>query len=139
MASEKVFTRKIIRLPNAVPSGVPYSPAVVVDNTMYISGQVGVDPTTHKLVPGGIGPETEQALTNIGGLLKVAGIDYNNVVKVTVLLSDINDWPAMNTIYEKFFKSHYPARAAYAVKNLPLGAKVEIEAVAVVGKIVDQE
>lgn len=106
---------------------------------MYLSGAIGVDPATHTVVPGGIGPETEQALKNIGGLLKVAGIDYNNVVKVTVLLSDINDWPAMNTIYEKYFKSHHPARAAYAVKALPMGAKVEIEAVAVVGKIVDQE
>jgi len=139
MASEKVFTRKIVRLPNATPSGLPYSPAVIIDNTMYLSGAIGMDPATNEVVPGGIGPETEQALKNIGGLLKVAGIDYNNVVKVTVLLSDINDWPPMNTVYEKFFKSHHPARAAYAVKNLPKGAKVEIEAVAVVGKIVDQE
>jgi 2-iminobutanoate/2-iminopropanoate deaminase len=139
MASEKVITRKIVRLPGAVASGIPYSPAVIVDNTMYLSGALGVDPSTNTIVPGGIGPQTEQALTNIGGLLKVAGIDFNNVVKVTVLLDDINDWPAMNKIYEKFFKSHYPARAAYSVKNLPMGAKVEIEAVAVVGKIVDQD
>lgn len=139
MASEKVINRKIVRLPNATPTGTPYSPAVIVDNTMYLSGAIGMDPVTNKVVPGGIGPETEQALKNIGGLLNVAGIDYNNVVKVTVLLSDIDDWPAMNTVYAKFFKSPHPARSAYAVKGLPMGAKVEIESVAVIGKVVDQE
>lgn len=131
--------RKIIQVADAPKALGPYSQAVVVDQTMYLSGCIGLDPTTANLVPGGIEPEAEQALKNIGAILRGAGLDYNNVVKVTVLLSDIADWPKVNTVYQKYFASRFPARAAYAVKDLPKGAKVEIEAVAVVGNIVDED
>jgi len=105
---------------------------------MYISGSLGLNPLTSELVPGGVEAETDQSLKNIESILKKAGIDYNNVVKTTVLLADINDWPKVNTLYQKYFSSHCPARAAYAVKELPKGARIEIEAVAVIGNIVDE-
>jgi len=133
------IVRRIICAADAPKPVGPYSHAVVADNTMYISGSLGLDPVSGDLVTGGIEPEADQALKNIGAILRAAGADYNNVVKVTVLLSDIADWPTVNTVYQKYFKSHYPARAAYAVKELPKGGKVEIEAVAVLGNIVDQE
>ncbi|XP_076462768.1 2-iminobutanoate/2-iminopropanoate deaminase-like [Babylonia areolata] len=136
MASNIV--RRIIGSPPAPTPGGPYSPAVVVGQTMYISGMIGVLPSNKQLVAGGVGPETEQTLKNIGEVLKAAGISFKNVVKTTVLLTDINDYPAMNEAYAKFFNESKPARAAYQVVCLPnKQAKVEIEAVAVVGEIVE--
>lgn len=131
--------RKIVVSADAPKPVGPYSQAVVAGTTMYISGCLGIDPKTNNLVSGGVEPEAHQALKNMGAILKAAGVDFGNVVKTTVLLADINDWPALNKIYETYFTSHYPARAAYAVKDLPKGAKVEIEAVAVVGKITDEK
>lgn len=139
MASDKVFHRRFVTASDGPPAGGPYSPAVIIDNMAYLSGSIGMDPATGDLVPGGIGPETEQALKNIGALLKACGVDYGNVIKATVFLADIGEWPAMNVIYGKYFKSHYPARSAFAVKGLPKGARVEIEVVAALGKIVDQD
>jgi len=134
----KNIVRKIILAAEAPKPVGPYSQAVVVDNTMYISGSLGLNPATSDLVAGGVEAEADQSLKNIGEVLKKAGIDYKNVVKTTVLLADINDWPKVNIVYQKYFSSHFPARAAYAVKDLPKGAKVEIEAVAVIGNIVDE-
>jgi 2-iminobutanoate/2-iminopropanoate deaminase len=133
------IVRRIIQVADAPKPVGPYSQAVLVDNTMYVSGCLGMEPATGNLVTGGIEPEANQALKNMGAILRGAGIDYRNVVKVTVLLSDINDWPTVNSVYQQYFTSHFPARAAYAVKDLPKGAKVEIEAVAVVGHIEDKE
>ncbi|KAL3868449.1 hypothetical protein ACJMK2_041256 [Sinanodonta woodiana] len=104
---------------------------------MWLSGQIGLDPKTGNLVPGGTVPEANQALTNIGAVLEEAGITFNNVVKVTVLLADINDFTAVNEVYTKYFTSKYPARAAYQVAALPKNAKIEIEAVAIMDTIVD--
>jgi len=130
--------RRIILTADAPQPLGPYSQAVVVDNTMYVSGSIGLNPTSGELVPGGVEAEADQALKNIGAVLKKAGIDYENVVKTSVLLADIADWPKVNTVYAKYFTSHFPARAAYAVKDLPKGARVEIEAVAVMGHISDE-
>jgi len=105
---------------------------------MYISGSLGLSPSNNELVTGGVEAEAEQSLKNIGAILQKAGISYNNVVKTTVLLADIGDWPKVNTVYQKYFTCHFPARAAYAVKDLPKGARVEIEAVAVIGHVVDE-
>ncbi|KAL3831581.1 hypothetical protein ACJMK2_023319 [Sinanodonta woodiana] len=129
--------RKIIASAKVPLPVAPYSPAVIVDKTMYISGQVGRDPATGNLVPGGVVPEAHQTLKNIGTLLEAAGIGYNNVVKVTVLLNDIQDFARVNDVYTNYFTKNYPARAAYQVAALPLNAKIEIEAVAIVGEIVD--
>lgn len=134
----KNVIRKIILTAEAPKPVGPYSQAVVVDNTMYISGSLGMIPATGELVSGGVEAEADQSLKNIGAILTKAGIDYKNVVKTTVLLADVNDWPKVNTVYQKYFTSHFPARAAYAVKDLPKGARVEIEAVAVLGNIVDE-
>ncbi|CAJ0922847.1 unnamed protein product [Ranitomeya imitator] len=113
------------------------SQAVVVDKTMYVSGQLGMDPASGQLVPGGVKNEAKQALVNMGEILKAAGCDYSNVVKTTVLLADINDFNDVNDIYKQFFRSNYPARAAYQVAALPRGGRVEIEAIAVLGPITE--
>ncbi|XP_033914271.1 2-iminobutanoate/2-iminopropanoate deaminase isoform X2 [Acipenser ruthenus] len=129
--------RKIPYTPKApIRKGI-YSQAVVVDRTMYVSGQIGMDPTSGQLVSGGVLEEAKQALTNMGEILKSAGCDYNNVVKTTVLLADMNDFNGVNDVYKQFFKINFPARAAYQVAALPRGARVEIEAIAAVGSITD--
>lgn len=114
-----------------------YSQAVVVDRTMYISGQIGMDVASGQVVAGGVQAQAKQALVNMGEILKAAGCDYTNVVKTTVLLADINDFNNVNEVYKSFFSSNFPARAAYQVAALPRGALVEIEAIAVLGPIAD--
>lgn len=123
--------KKIINTPNAPAAIGPYSQAVMVGDTLYISGQVPVDPTVGKVVEGGIEAQTEQVLKNIGAILKEAGLDYSNVVKTTCLLSDMDNFVAMNGVYAKYFTKEMPARAAFGVVRLPLGAMIEIEAIAV--------
>ncbi|XP_051826864.1 2-iminobutanoate/2-iminopropanoate deaminase [Antechinus flavipes] len=125
--------KKVISTAKAPGAIGPYSQAVLVDKTMYISGQLGMDPASGQLVSGGVAEEAKQALINIGEILKAGGCDYTNVVKTTVLLADINDFNAVNEIYKQYFKSSFPARAAYQVAALPKGGRVEIEAVAVAG------
>ncbi|XP_064876168.1 2-iminobutanoate/2-iminopropanoate deaminase-like [Oncorhynchus nerka] len=112
-----------------------YSQAVVVDRTMYISGQLGLDVASGKLVEGGVQAQARQALVNMGEILKAAGCGYDNVVKTTVLLADMNDFVNVNDVYKTFFSKNFPARAAYQVVALPRGGLVEIEAVAVLGPI----
>ncbi|XP_004680068.1 PREDICTED: ribonuclease UK114 [Condylura cristata] len=127
--------KKVISTTKAPAAIGPYSQAILVDRTMFISGQVGFDPSSGQLVPGGVVAEAKQALTNIGEILKAAGCDFTNVVKTTVLLADINDFNTVNEVYKQYFKSHYPARAAYQVAALPRGSRVEIEAVAIKGPL----
>lgn len=129
------FIRRIINTAKAPAPIGPYSQAVLVDRTMYISGQVGFDPASGELVEGGVQAQTRQALVNMGEILKTAGCDFDNVVKTTVLLADINDFARVNDVYKQFFKTNYPARAAYQVAAIPKGGLVEIEAVAVVGPL----
>lgn len=116
----------------AAPGAIgPYSQAVEANGTLYISGQVPIDPATGKLVEGGITEQTTQVLKNIRAILLAAGYTMDNVVKSTCLLSDMSDFKAMNEVYAQFYTSDQPARAAFAVKGLPLGALIEIETVAV--------
>ena len=110
----------------------PYSQAVKAGNTIYVSGQLPIDPATGEFAGIDIVSQTRQSLTNIQNILKEAGADMSNVVKTTVLLSDIGDFAAMNDIYAEFFQAPYPARAAFQVAALPKSALVEIEVVAVV-------
>ncbi|NXC49544.1 RIDA deaminase, partial [Penelope pileata] len=114
-----------------------FSQAVLVDRTVYIAGQIGVEPSSGQLVSGGVKEEAKQALKNMGEILKAAGCDYGNVVKTTVLMADIKDFNDVNDIYQQFFKSNFPARAAYQVAALPKGARIEIEAIAIQGPIQD--
>lgn len=109
----------------------PYSQAIEVNGFVFASGQIPIDPATGEFVEGGIQEQTRQALTNAGNILKQAGTDLGHVVKTTVFLSSITDFAAMNEIYAQFFTEPYPARSAVAVKDLPKGALVEVEVLAV--------
>lgn len=110
---------------------LPFSEAVRVDNTLYLSGQIGNVPGQMKLVGGGIEEETRQTLENMTAVLQRYGSDLDDVVKCTVFLADIAEWPRMNEVYKTFFDTHYPARSAVAGSGLALGARVEIECIAV--------
>jgi reactive intermediate/imine deaminase len=113
------------------PSPLPvFSPAVRTGNLIFLSGQLGNKPGTLELVPGGIGPETEQTLTNIKTLLEQIGLSLDDVVKCTVFLADIEDFQAMNEVYARFFPKDPPARSALAASGLALGARTEIECIA---------
>lgn len=129
--------RKIISTAKAPGAIGPYSQAVLVDRTMYISGQLGMEPQSGSLVAGGVANEARQALVNMGEILKAANCDYNNVVKTTVLLASMDDFATVNEVYKEFFSKNFPARAAYQVAALPKGGKVEIEAIAVLGPITE--
>ena len=109
----------------------PYCQAVQAGNTVYVSGQLPIDPATGAFAAEDIAGQTEQSLKNIGAILAEAGYGFEDVVKTTVLLADINDFAAMNEVYGRYFTGTCPARAAFAVKDLPKGARVEIEAIAV--------
>ena len=123
--------KRIISTPNAPAAIGPYSQAVEVNGTLYVSGQIPLDPETAKVVEGDITVQTEQVMKNIGEILKEAGYSFSDVVKSTCLLSDMVNFKAMNEVYGKFYSENAPARAAFAVKELPLGVLVEIETIAV--------
>ena len=123
--------KKIIFTKNAPAAIGPYSQAVEANGTLYISGQVPVDPTIGKVVEGGITAQTEQVMKNIEAILNEAGYSFADVIKSTCLLSDMSNFAAMNKIYGSRYSENPPARAAFAVKELPLGVLVEIETVAV--------
>lgn len=111
--------------------GRPFSPAVRVGNTLYLSGQIGVD-QSGSLVPGGIQAETRQTMENIKATLEQFGSSLDHVVKATVMLADIAEWGAMNQVYVPFFSGHLPARSALGCSGLAMGARVEIECIAVI-------
>ena len=122
--------KRIIQTSNAPAAIGPYSQAVEIGGTLYISGQIPLDPLSMKIVEGGIQEQTNQVLKNIGAILTEAGYDYKDVIKSTCLLSDMANFKAMNEIYGKYYSENAPARAAFAVKELPLGVLVEIETIA---------
>lgn len=116
---------------NAAPAAIgPYSQGIASGDLVFCSGQVGLDPGTGELVPGGIEAQTERAIRNLGAVLDAAGLGYAHVVKATVYLVDLDDFGAMNAVYARFFSDPWPARATVGVAALPRGARVEIEAVA---------
>ncbi len=121
---------KAIHTDNAPAAIGPYSQAVRCGDTVYVSGQLPIDPATGAFAGEDIASQTRQSLTNIRNILAAEGLDMSNVVKTTVMLKDIADFGAMNEVYARFFQKDCPARAAFAVKDLPRGALVEIEAVA---------
>jgi 2-iminobutanoate/2-iminopropanoate deaminase len=122
--------KEIIQTEKAPKAIGPYSQAVKAGNTLYISGQVPINPATGKLVEGGIKEQTEQVMQNIKAILDAAGFSFSDVVKSTCLLSSIADFADMNAVYGAYYSENPPARAAFAVKDLPLGALVEIETIA---------
>ena len=122
---------KIIHTEKAPKAIGPYSQAVEANGSLYISGQVPIDPATSKVVEGGILEQTQQVMKNIGAILEAAGYSFSDVVKSTCLLSDMANFAAMNEVYGSYYSTNPPARAAFAVKELPLGVMIEIETIAV--------
>ena len=127
---DKKTVRRVITVDNTQTKR-PYSPAIEANNTLYVSGQIGVDQATGKLVEGKIEEQTRQVLKNLKNVIEKAGYSMDNVAKCTVLLSDISFYSTVNQIYMEFFPKDPPARMAFAVKDLPMGAMIEIDAIAV--------
>ncbi|MBT3754714.1 MAG: RidA family protein [Candidatus Cloacimonetes bacterium] len=122
--------KKVISTENAPKAVGPYSQAVWANDLLFISGQIPIDPETGKFVSEDIKEQTKQVFLNLGAILIEAGLDFENIVKATVYLADMKDFAAMNEVYSSFFTKDFPARAAFQVVALPMGAKVEIEAIA---------
>lgn len=122
--------KKVIDCKLAPAAVGPYSQAIQVDRFLYVSGQLPVDIATGKFVDGGVKEQTVKVLENVEAILKEAGYSFENVVKSTVYLTDMANFASMNEVYASFFKEPYPARVAFAVVGLPLGAMVEIDVVA---------
>lgn len=123
--------KKVISTSKAPAAIGPYSQAIEVNGTLYVSGQIPIDPATGKVVEGGIVEQTQQVLRNIEAILTEVGYTFEHVVKSTCLLSDMANFKAMNEVYAAVYDTNPPARAAFAVKELPLGVLIEIESVAV--------
>ena len=121
---------KVIASPNAPAAVGPYSQAILANNTLYVSGQLPVNPATGTF-PDSIEDQTRQSLANLKAILEEAGMGLGDVVKTVVLLDDIKNFAAMNAVYAEHFSGAFPARMCYEVAALPLGVKVEIDAVAV--------
>lgn len=124
-------TKTIISTADAPKAIGPYSQAVKVGNTLYCSGQIALNPSTGELVTQDIEAETRQVLQNLGAVLQAAGMDFSNVVRATVYMTDIDNYQRINAVYAEFFSESKPARAAVQVANLPAGANVEISCIAV--------
>lgn len=127
----KPTTMKVISTDKAPAAIGPYSQAIEANGMVFCSGQIPIDPATGVFVEGGIQEQTRQVLTNASQVLAAAGTDLSHVVKTTVFLSDMANFVAMNEVYAQFFSQPFPARSAVAVKDLPKGALVEIEVLAV--------
>lgn len=126
--------RRVISTPNAPAAIAAYSQGIQVGETLYVAGQIGLDPATRELVPGGLQAETRRALENCKAILEAAGFSLRDVAQVQVLLADIDDFQSMNEVYVTYFPEAPPARAAYAVAAIPRGARVEIVMTAVKGR-----
>ena len=122
---------KSIHTDNAPAAIGPYSQAITDGHTVYVSGQIPINPATGEFAGATIEEQAKQSLTNISNILKAAGTDMSHVVKTTVLLKNIQDFGAMNDVYATFFTAPYPARSAFQAADIPKGALVEIEAIAV--------
>ena len=122
---------KIIETTNAPAAIGPYSQAVEVGNTLYISGQIPLDPVTMTLISEDVKEQTDQCLKNLKAIIEAAGYTLNHVVKCGIFLADMNNFAAVNDIYGEYFDTHKPARACVEVARLPRDVKVEIEAIAV--------
>jgi len=122
--------KRIIATENAPKAVAAYSQAVEMNGMLFISGQVPLNPSTGKMVEGGIEEQTLQVMKNIGAILEAAGYGFTDVVKSTCFLSDIANFKAMNDVYAQYYTENRPARSAVAVRDLPLGALVEIETIA---------
>ena len=123
------MSKTAIVSPELAPPVGPFSQAIKIDGFLFLSGQVGQDPATGKVVEGGIGPETERVFQNLSAVLKAAGRSFDDVVQARVFLTSISDFAAMNAIYARHFSPPFPARTTIGAAELPLGACVEIDIV----------
>jgi|SRR5262245_36687279 len=123
--------KRVIAPKNIPYLGLPYSPGILVGNTLYLAGQLGRDPKSTELVPGGIEGQTRQALTNIREVLREAGMDFGDIVSTTAYIVDFKEFDGFNKVYREFFPKDPPARATVAVAALNQGARVELQMVAV--------
>ena len=124
------MTKRTIQTEQAPAAIGPYSQAIRIGDFLYTSGQIALDPESGIFLSGEIEEETEQTLKNISAILQAGGVNFENVIKTTVYLSDLNDFTRMNQVYEKYFSKNKPARACVQVAALPKGAKIEIDAIA---------
>ena len=122
--------KKVISTTNAPQAIGPYSQAIEINGMLFISGQVPINPETGKVIEGGITEQTEQVMKNIEAILTEAGYTFDDVIKSTCLLNDMNNFASMNDVYGKYYPQDQPARAAYGVVKLPLDVLVEIETIA---------
>jgi 2-iminobutanoate/2-iminopropanoate deaminase len=132
IGGSKIMKKKQVQTDKAPKAIGPYSQGVIANGFVFCSGQIPVDPATSELNTGSIEDQARQVLKNVGAVLEAAGSSYDDVVKCTVFLQDMNDFAKMNAVYAEFFKTPYPARAAVQVARLPRDVKVEIEAIALV-------
>jgi 2-iminobutanoate/2-iminopropanoate deaminase len=123
--------KRIIETNNAPQAIGPYSQATEINGTLYISGQIAIDPATGELIEGDIKAQSDLVLKNIGAILEAAGYTYDHVVKSTVILTTIDHFADMNEVYNRYYAVNRPARAAFAALGLPKGALVEIETIAI--------
>lgn len=123
--------KKVIQIPGAPAPIAPYSQAILANDTLYVSGQIPMNPITQELVQDSIEASTKQILTNIGNILLAAGMTIENVVKCSIFLKDMNDFAAMNEIYGEFFRLEPPARETVQVAKLPFDVAIEISCIAV--------
>lgn len=123
--------REVINTPEAPAAIGPYSQAIKISNAMYCSGQLGLNPVTGDLVGGDIQDETRQVLKNLGAVLRAGGMDYKDVVSASVFLTNLDDYKVVNEVYEEFFRTSKPARAAVQVARLPRNARIEISCTAI--------
>ncbi|KAJ8922105.1 hypothetical protein NQ315_004037 [Exocentrus adspersus] len=128
------LNRTIVSTSSAPQPVAPYNQGVILDSTMYVSGVLGLDKDTMKIVEGDVTTETRQALRNLGYILQAGNSSYDKVVKSTIFLSDMNDFAAVNDVYREFFVKDFPARSAFQVAKLPLNARIEIEVIAATGQ-----
>ncbi|XP_055629948.1 rutC family protein UK114-like [Toxorhynchites rutilus septentrionalis] len=128
--------RKIISTKKCPKAVAPYNQAIVADRTVYCSGVLGMELESLQLVEGGAAAQTEKALQHLTTLLNESGSSIDKVVKTTILLADMNDYGVVNDAYKRVFSSNFPARTCFAVNKLPLGAAVEIEAIALTGDVI---
>jgi 2-iminobutanoate/2-iminopropanoate deaminase len=125
--------REVISTDGAPAAAGPYSQAVRAGDLVFTAGQLGLDPSTGEFAADDVAGQADRALANLAAILDAAGSGLDRLVKVTVYLAEIGDWPAVNEVYARVIPEPFPARSAFAVKDLPKGARIEIEAVAAVG------
>jgi len=131
MSTSASASRSTITTPLAPAAIGPYSQGILVDNRLYVSGQIAIDPDTDSMIDGSIEAETERVLDNIGAVLKAASMTFENVVRCEVFMTDVNDYAQINEVYARYFNESPPARQAVQVAELPRNARVEISCIAV--------